>query len=184
MSDSYRYERDIREALTEEEIRSTIETIDREIDRLKALKPIGEARIKYIAGNIRHYYRVTVYYHDSKRPAVYRPSKYDPEIGRWIRDYTNPEKTGAHYSVRVDHRVYDNNILFSDYYDQGQSLSFHYKDKAGVKEYVKYLTALYGLTIYPREELIKKDPEIRNYSIKCGSVWYYWLPAGAPVREA
>lgn len=176
MSDSYHYERVIKEADTPEFINSYLESIADEIKRLEALIPIARARALFIEKYVRHYYRVTVFYHDSKHAGVYRPGKYDPALNRWLKDYSRPEVKGAYFSVRVDHRIYSNGILKSDEYDQGASLSFGPKEKETALKYVEYLEKLYGIKLIPRDELIKRDPEIRNYAIILGSLWYYWLP--------
>lgn len=171
MSDSYHYERTIRECTDPAYLPSIIEGLEDEIKRLEALRPIARARALYMDRNIRHYYRVTVFYHDSKHAGVYRPGKYDPALNRWLKDYNKSEVKGAHFSVRVDHRVYDNGVLFSDTYDYGSSLAFGPRDKGIVLEYVVYLKKLWGLTFYDREGLIAQDPEIRHYGIIMGSIW-------------
>jgi len=170
--DAYSYEKEIREALTVDQIESLKNYMDEDLKKLEALKPLIELRREHISRFIVHKYRIELFYHNSKYGgSFYRPSYKNPKSGEIMRDYQAGDKKGACYSVRVDHRVYEGGKIIKDEYDQYKSLSFRPGDKALCMEYFEGLQKLYGLKVLPREEMIKINPEIVSPALIMGSLW-------------
>lgn len=170
--DAYRYEREIREALTVDHVKDLKRYMEEDILKLEALKPLIEKRIEHITRYIVHKYRIELFYHNSKYGgSFYHPSYKNPKSGEIMRDYQAGDKKGACYSVRVDHRVYEGDKLIKDEYEQYQSLSFSPKDKALAYEYFESLQKKYNVKVLPREEMIKINPEIRSEALIMGSLW-------------
>lgn len=170
------YEVQIRDCLTLERLKDIREYMDAEIQKLEALRPAIMERADHISRFIVHKYRVELFYHNSKRPWYYKPAFKDPNTGEIKRDYSQGERKGAHYSVRVDHRVYDGPKLIVNEYEEYKSLAFSPREKGIAYEYIRGLADQFKLKLLEREDLIKADPEIRSEALILGSVWDRDLP--------
>lgn len=179
---AYRYEQEIRDCVTTDHIKDLQKFLEEDIKKLEALRPVIIARADHIARFIVHEYRVELFYHNSKNPGFYHPAKKDPITGEFRRDYSLGDKRGAYYSIRVDHRVFDNDKLITEEYDQYKSLAFSSKDRDLAIEYFNSLALKYNLKVLPGDYLrTLPDMGIVNTDLLMGSIWI--KPRGISVWE-
>lgn len=168
--DAYRYESEIRDSMDLERLKSLARNMEEDIKKLEALRPALIARADHITRFIVHKYRVELFYYDSKKPWFYTPA-YKTESGEYKKNYSAGERKGAHFRIRIDHRIYEGGKKIKEEYDEYRSLAFSPKQKEEALEYIHSLAKEYGLELLERDEMIKINPEIKNYSLVLGSLW-------------
>ena len=170
--DSYRYEREIRDCLSNDHLGDLSRSMEEDIKRLIALRPLINTRADHISQFISHFYRVEFFYYNAKQGGSFHNSVKDPKSGEFRRDYSSlGDRSGAHYTIRVDHRVTEAGKIIVDEYKEYESLSFSSKQGGEAEEYYNSLIKKYGLISLPREDLLKNNPDIRSPSLIKGSEW-------------